>query len=222
MRPLVRLAVTLAKWPLLKFFLEYLSGFLAMRLSVKLFIIHICLLGCLSCGDRKKLVDIGVEQQILHIANGNEIADIDPQITTGMPENRVIVALSEGLTLKDPRTLKVIPGVAERWEVSSDGMTYKFFIRENAKWSNGDDLTANDFVQSWRRSFLPALGNQYASSLYVIKNAQAFHEGKVTFDQVGVKALDQKNLRGSTDSSHSIFSSIARPPQCLSSSYPNN
>ena len=194
MRPLVRLAVTIAKWPLLKFFLEYLSGFLAMRLSVKLFIVHICLLGCMSCGDRKKLVDIGVEQQILHIANGNEIADIDPQITTGMPENRVIVALSEGLTLKDPRTLKVIPGVAERWEVSSDGMTYKFFIRENAKWSNGDDLTANDFVQSWRRSFLPALGNQYASSLYVIKNAQAFHEGKVTFDQVGVKALDQKTL----------------------------
>src|SRR5687767_5406919 len=85
----------------------------------------------ISCGDRKKLVDYGNERQILHLANGSEIADIDPQITTGMPENRVIVALSEGLTLKDSRTLKVIPGVAERWEISSDGMTYTFFIREN-------------------------------------------------------------------------------------------
>ena len=175
--------------------MKFYSGCLAMKLCVRLLVISICLLICASCSDRKKLVDYGVEQQILHIGNGSEIADIDPQITTGMPENRVITAISEGLTLKDPKTLKVIPGVAERWEISADGMTYTFYIRENAKWSNGDDLTANDFVQSWRRSFLPALGNQYASSLFVIKNARAFYEGTVGFDQVGVKALDRKTLQ---------------------------
>lgn len=160
------------------------------RIVIVIFAIFILV----SCGDRKKLVDYGNEQQILLIANGDEIPDIDPQITTGMPESRVILAISEGLTARDPRTLQVIPGAAERWEISPDGMTYKFFIRENAKWSNGDDLTAEDFVQSWRRSFLPALGNQYATSLYVLKNAQAFHEGKISFDQVGVKALGPKIL----------------------------
>ncbi len=173
---------------------NFFSGYLTMKVSIQLLVASVCVLMCISCGDRKKLVDYGTEQQILHIGNGSEIADIDPQITTGMPENRVITAISEGLTLKDPSTLKVIPGVAERWEVSPDGMTYTFFIRENAKWSNGDDLTADDFVQSWRRSFLPALGNQYASSLFVIKNAREFYEGKISFDQVGVKALDRKTL----------------------------
>jgi oligopeptide transport system substrate-binding protein len=147
-----------------------------------------------GCDGSKKLVDYGNEQQILHIANGDEISDIDPQITTGMPESRVILALSEGLTNRDPKTLEVIPGTAESWDVSADGMTYTFHIRKNAKWSNGDDLTAGDVMASWRRGFLPALGNQYATSLYVIKNAQEFHEGKVSFDDVGVRALDDKTL----------------------------
>lgn len=148
----------------------------------------------ISCGKPQKLVDIGNERQIMHLGNGDEVSDLDPQVTTGMPESRVQIALFEGLTSKDPVTLKVIPGVAERWDVSEDGLRYRFYIRENASWSNGDDLTANDFVQSWRRSFLPALGNQYASSLYVIKNAQSFHEGKIEFEEVGVKAVDRKIL----------------------------
>lgn len=160
--------------------------------SLVFLLIICCLLP--GCGKSKRLVDIGNEQQILHVGNGGEISDLDPQVTTGMPESRVQIALFEGLTSKDPLTLKVVPGVAERWEISDEGKRYRFYIRENAKWSNGEDLTANDFVQSWRRSFLPALGNQYATSLYVIKNAQAFHEGQITFDQVGVKAIDRKIL----------------------------
>lgn len=147
-----------------------------------------------GCDNSKKLVDLGNEEQILHIANGDEISDLDPHVTTGMPESRVQLALFEGLVARDPKTLSVIPGVAEKWDVSEDGKRYRFYIRQDAKWSNGDDLTANDFVQSWRRSFLPALGNQYATSLYVINNAQAFHEGKVSFDEVGVKAVGTKIL----------------------------
>lgn len=148
-----------------------------------------------GCGERKTLVDIGNEEQILHIANGDEIADIDPYITTGMPENHVILSLFEGLVSKDPTTLKVIPGVAESWEMSSDGLVYVFHIRAAAKWSNGDDLVADDFVQSWHRGLMPALGNQYASSFFVIKNAEEFYNGTVKdFSDVGVKALDKKTL----------------------------
>jgi oligopeptide transport system substrate-binding protein len=161
---------------------------------ISTFILLYSLLALTAC-ERKTLVEIGNEKGILHIGNGDEVPDIDPQITTGMPESRVVLSLLEGLTKKNPITLEVEPGVAERWEISPDGKTYTFFIRRNAKWSNGDDFTANDFVQSWRRSFLPALGNQYAMYLYVIKNAQAFHEGKISFDEVGVKALDTKTLQ---------------------------
>ena len=162
-----------------------------LRLPILLLIIFSCLSGC---DGSKKLVDYGNEQQILHIANGDEISDIDPQITTGMPESRVILALSEGLTNRAPQTLEVVPGTAESWEISDDGMTYIFHIRKNAKWSNGDDLTSYDVKASWHRSFLPALGNQYASSLYVIENAQAFHEGKLPFDEVAISTPDAKTL----------------------------
>lgn len=131
---------------------------------------------------------------MLLIANGDEIADVDPHLITGMPEYHVLTALFEGLASKDPQTLAPVPGVAESWDVSADGLTYVFHLRSNAKWSNGDDLTAGDFVASWHRALMPALGNQYASSLFVIENAQAFFEGKTPFDKVGVKALDSKTL----------------------------
>lgn len=147
-----------------------------------------------ACEKRKTLVELGNERGILHLANGDEISDIDPYVTTGMPESRVILSLTEGLVSKDPKTLAVIPGVAESWEISDDGLIYTFHLRASAKWSNGDDLVADDFVQSWKRGLMPALGNQYASSLFVIKNAQNFYEGKVSFDEVGAKALDAKTL----------------------------
>ncbi len=148
-----------------------------------------------SCGDTKKMVDSGIEKQILFIGNGDEIADVDPHLITGMPEYHVLTALYEGLVSKDPKTMAPVPGVAESWTKSEDGLTYVFNIRANAKWSNGDDLVAQDFVDSWHRGLMPALGNQYAASLFVIENAEAFFNGKVSFDQVGVKALDSKHLQ---------------------------
>ncbi len=148
-----------------------------------------------ACGDNKKMVDVGNEKQILYIGNGDEIADVDPHLITGMPEYHVLTALYEGLVSKDPKTMASIPGVAESWEVSEDGLNYVFKIRANAKWSNGDDLVAQDFVDSWHRALMPALGNQYAASLFVVKNAEAFFNGEMDFDQVGVKALDSKHLQ---------------------------
>lgn len=150
--------------------------------------------GCSN--DRKTPVQLGNEQQILHVGNAAEIADVDPHITTGMPEYRVQIAIFEGLVAKDQRTLEVIPGVAERWEISDDATVYTFHLRQNAKWSNGDELTAEDFVWSWKRALMPGLGNQYAYSLFTVKNAEAFHKSEVEdFSQVGVQALDKHTLR---------------------------
>jgi oligopeptide transport system substrate-binding protein len=157
-----------------------------------LMVFLLCLTGC----DRKTLVDLGTEQQIMHIGNGTEPAEIDPHTTTGMPEFRLQMALFEGLISKHPESLEIVPGVAERWEVSTDGLVYTFYLRQNAKWSNGDVITAEDYVLSWQRALSPALGNQYAGSLYLLKNGKEFYEGKIKdFSEVGVSALDKHTLQ---------------------------
>ena len=69
----------------------------------------------------------------------------------------MIIALIEGLVSEDPKTLKPVPGVAEKWEVSEDGLVYTFHLRKNAKWSNGDPVTAQDFVFSYKRILNPEL-----------------------------------------------------------------
>lgn len=138
----------------------------------------------------------GIEAQVYHVGNGSEPSGIDPHATTGKPEAHIQMALFEGLVSKDPQTLKPEPGVAESWQVSKDGLQYTFKLRENARWSNGDDLVAEDFVWSWRRALAPSLGNQYAYSLFVIENAERFYNGEVNdFADVGVKALDDKTLQ---------------------------
>ena len=154
-------------------------------------------------------VDMGIEKQIYHVGNGGEPSGIDPHTTTGMPEYHIQMALYEGLVSKDPKSLEIEPGTAERWEVSQDGLQFTFHIRENAKWSNGDDLTAEDFVWSWMRALSPALGNQYAYSLFTIVHAEDFYLGKIKdFSQVGVKALDKKTLQVTLHSPTPYFLSL--------------
>lgn len=149
-----------------------------------------------ACEKRKTLVELGTEQQILHLGNGTEPADIDPHTTTGIPEYHLQMALFEGLVAKHPESLEIIPAVAEKWDISEDGLMYTFNLRDNAKWSNGDAITANDFVLSWKRALAPALGNQYAGSLFSIKNAENYYKKIINdFSDVGVKAIDAKTLQ---------------------------
>lgn len=151
------------------------------------------LVGCFH--DNRSAVEVGNEQQILHIGNGSEPSDIDPHITTGVPENHIQLALFEGLVSKNSTTLDIVPGVAESWQVSDDGLRYTFRLRKNARWSNGDALVAEDFVWSWYRALLPSLGNQYAYAFFGIKNAERFNKGEITdFNLVGVKARDNYTL----------------------------
>ncbi len=102
----------------------------------------------------------------------------------------------EGLIHKDGETLEPRPGVAESWDISDDGRVYTFFLRKNARWSNGDPHNAHDYVWSWWRALQPALGNLYAYMYFPIANAKAYYEGEINdFDQVGVKALDDYRLQ---------------------------
>ena len=85
---------------------------------------------------------------------------------------------------------EVIPGAAESWKVSDDGKVYTFNLRKGATWSNGDPVTADDFVYSFRRLEDPATAAEYASMLYVVKNAKEINEGKKKPEELGVKAVD--------------------------------
>lgn len=159
-----------------------------------------------ACEKRKTLVEMGNERGILYLGNSAEPADIDPHVTTGSPEHNIQSALYEGLVTKNFKTLEPEPAVAERWEVSDDGTIYTFYIRDTARWSNGDKLTAHDFVSTWHRALLPKLGNQWAAYFYVIKNAEHFNRGEIDdFNEVGVKALDDHTLQVSLINSAPYF-----------------
>src|SRR5438046_5370709 len=82
----------------------------------------------------------------LVIINGNEPESLDPAIVTGISEMRITKALFEGLLRLDPKSAQSIPGLAERWDVSSDGKVYTFHLRTNAAWSTGQPITAEDVV----------------------------------------------------------------------------
>jgi oligopeptide transport system substrate-binding protein len=149
-----------------------------------------------ACGGGESNVTQGNRDAILHYGNGTEPQGLDPHVVTGLPESHIVRALFEGLAVKNPYTLEPEPGVAKSWDISEDGRTIVFHLNPEAKWSNGEAMTAHDYVWSWRRALNPAMGNQYAYMLYPVRNAEAFATGKLTnFDQVGVKALNNHTLQ---------------------------
>ncbi len=107
--------------------------------------------------------------------NGTELQTLDPHLMTGQPEGRVANAIFEGLTRREARTLRPVPGVAESWDVSPDRTTYVFRLRANAAWSDVRPVTAYDFVYSWKRLLDPALGAEYAYLLHPVRYAEAFN-----------------------------------------------
>ena len=152
--------------------------------------------GLSGCGKRATRVAEGNKEQIFHYANGAEPADLDPQTVAGDLESHIFKALFEGLVIADPKDLSSLPGVAERWEGSPDGKTYTFHLRANAVWSNGEPVTADDFVSSYERILNPKLAAPGADMLFVLSRAAEYNAGTLQdFSQVGVKALDPRTLQ---------------------------
>ncbi|MBI1776417.1 MAG: peptide ABC transporter substrate-binding protein [Proteobacteria bacterium] len=132
-------------------------------------------------------------QKVLRIANQGEPETLDPHKTSTTVESNVLRNLFEGLVVQDTKG-NPAPGVAEKWSVSEDGVVYTFKLRGDAKWSNGDAVTASDFVFSLRRIQDPKLKSQYAEVLYPIKNAEEVNTGKAELSQLGAKAVDPQTL----------------------------
>ena len=168
-------------------------------MTKKINILSITLIFLIGCSENISPVDSGLEQQIYHHGNGSEPQGIDPHIVTGVPEHHILISLCEGLTIPNPNPTGsdgYIPGTAESWTVSDDGKEYIFKLNKNAKWSNGDPVTADDFVWSWKRILTASLGSQYPDMLYYLVGAYEYHNGEIdNFDEVGIKALDSHTLK---------------------------
>ncbi|MEM6050124.1 ABC transporter substrate-binding protein [Erwinia sp. P7711] len=135
------------------------------------------------------------EQQAIAINNGSEVSSLDPQKIEGVPESNIILNLLEGLTTTDNQG-HVVPGAAESWQ-SEQGKVWTFTLRKEAKWSNGEPVTAADFVYSWQRLVDPKTASPYASYLQYahIENIDAILSGKKKPDALGIKALDAHHLQ---------------------------
>jgi oligopeptide transport system substrate-binding protein len=154
------------------------------------------LLSFSGCARRETLVERGNRDQVLLRGIGPEPASLDPHLATQAADYNVLSALFEGLVAEDPVDLHPVPGVAESWDISPDGLTYTFHLRAIARWSNGDPVTAQDFVASCRRVLTPSLAAENAYLLYIVRGAEAFHRGQsADIASVGIDALDAKTLR---------------------------
>jgi len=133
-------------------------------------------------------------EQVLRRDNREEPQTLDPHLAEGVPASHILRDLFEGLTAESPDG-RVIPGAAVRWNISRDGKTYTFYLRRDARWSNGDPVTAQDFVYGLQRSANPATASNYAQVLLPIANAAEVLAGKLPLNQLGVTALEEFTLQ---------------------------
>jgi len=148
-----------------------------------------------GCARRESPAAAAVAEQTLLLGNGAEPEDLDPQVVTAYTDQNILLALFEGLTAVDETTSLAVPAAALSWEQSPDGLAWTFHLREGLRWSNGEALTAEDFVQSWRRMLSPALASEYADLLYPIRNARAFNEGRISdASLLGLSAAGPRTL----------------------------
>jgi oligopeptide transport system substrate-binding protein len=132
-------------------------------------------------------------QVTYHRGNPGDPESLDSHKTSTVVESDILLDLYEGLVTYDAKA-NIVPGVAESWTVSPDGLTYTFKLRPNAKWSNGDQVKASDFVFSFRRLIDPATGAKYANILFTLKNAEKANKGQAKLDELGAKAINDTTL----------------------------
>jgi oligopeptide transport system substrate-binding protein len=151
----------------------------------------LCLPGCGPGGEGASQGDAA--PVIVRRGNGEDPSSLDPARAEGVHAFSVLTDLYEGLLTLDADG-SVIPGVAESWDVSDDGLTYTFRLRADAKWSNGQAVTAGDFVNGMRRTLEPGTGSAYGFLLYPVRNAEAVAHGGLPATELGVEAIDETTL----------------------------
>ncbi|WP_176552596.1 ABC transporter substrate-binding protein [Testudinibacter sp. TR-2022] len=172
-----------------------------MTMTFKLSQLHTALAVALLAGSSAFAANVpaGTElaaKQELVYNNGANVATLDPQKMEGEPEGQLARQLYEGLVTSD-ETGRILPGVAKSWDHSDDFKTWTFHLRDDAKWSNGEPVTAEDFVYAWQRLADPKTASPYATYLEysALENAADVIAGKKAANELGVKALDAHTLQ---------------------------
>jgi len=157
-------------------------------------LISLLFVGCGKGGGWVQQKDLARNEGILVVGNGPEIESLDPAFSSGISAIQIEQAVFEGLVGSDPHDLSPIPAVAERWEVSPDGKTYRFYLREDARWSDGHAVTASDFLFGWTRMLYGAEGGGMNASLFfLIRGAKEYSEsGKLSV--LGVRVVTDRVL----------------------------
>ena len=136
--------------------------------------------------------------QTMTIAWGAEPPSLDPGLATDTTSSNVLLNIMDPIVRLDPKTNEAVPSLAESWDVSEDGKTVTYHLRQDGKWTNGDPVTASDFVYSWKRTLSPELAADYAYQLYGIEGAIDYNgcskNCDALADKVGVEAPDDYTL----------------------------
>ncbi len=145
-----------------------------------------------GCGGAKQ-TGKETKEQLIRYNVCVEPETLDPAKVTGMPEGTILLQLFDGLTRYDENQ-EIKPAIAENWQISADGLTYTFKLRE-AKWDNGEPIKAQDFVFSWLRALAPETASEYAYQLFYVQGAEDYNNGKGKKEDVAIKAMDDKTLQ---------------------------
>jgi oligopeptide transport system substrate-binding protein len=151
-------------------------------------------------------------EQVITISWGAEPPSLDPGLATDTTSANILANIMEGLVTLEGEDLEPTPAVAESWDVSDDGTVYTFNLRDDARWTTGDPVTANDFEWSWKRVLDPETAADYAYQLYGIQGAQEYNECEENCDalrdQVGVTATDERTLEVTLTSAQPWFGQL--------------
>lgn len=143
----------------------------------------------------------------INVVLGSEPSSLDPAISLTIDVRSYMSNLFEGLVnLNEKGEVKV--GVATKWEPNKDNTEYTFYLREDAKWSDGTKVTANDFKYAWLRVLNPETASGWASYLYYIKGAESYNNGNITAENVGIHVIDENTLKVEMESPCSFFASM--------------
>lgn len=174
-------------------------------LITSLFVI-IASFALIACGGSSK-----AEEGAIYVNVGSEPKTIDPIKNASVDGAIYSFHFFEGLATRDKNN-NVVPGVAEKWDVSSDGLTYTFYLREDAKWSDGKPVVAGDFVYSWQYAVDPMTAAEYSYQFEPVKNAIAITAGKMPKEKLGVEAVNDRTLKVTLEAPTAYFLELAAFP----------
>lgn len=173
-----------------------------LKKHIRTFILFFIILSIAGCSAPRN----NVEQNLV-VALEAEVHTLDPGFLRHLNDQYVACNLWEGLVRKNINGL-IEPGMADRWEISSDGLKYTFHLREDIYWSDGSPVNAAQFEYGWKRALDPDAQSAVAFMMYFLKNGEAYNKKNVKKDDVGVKALDDNTLEVTLEKSAPFFLEI--------------